>query len=306
MCVASGASGLGQTGRMSPEAIAADDTSIRLVATDLDGTLLTSDEKISARTKAAAHALIDAGLELVLVTGRPPRWLPPVLADLDLIVTCVCANGAITIEPATQEVSFLAGITGADALHAAEILRAVVPEVGFAVETAPSPDDIWGHATAFAHDLEYTPRWPTAPGTKVAPLTELLDDRMVLKLLARSELRLSQREVDSIVHAAREALGQRVEVTHSERDRLLLEVSAPGVDKGAALARVAGSRGIEAKNVAAVGDMMNDLPMLQWAGHRYAVANAHPELLRIGRPLPHHDDDAVAQLLEQVIADARA
>jgi Cof subfamily protein (haloacid dehalogenase superfamily) len=274
--------------------------SIALVATDLDGTLLNSDEVITPRTLAAIHELMANDIHLLLVTGRPPRWLPAVLDQIGVPLTCICANGAIAIEPATHEILFQTGISGVDALHAAEVLREVVPEVGFAIERAPLPADLWNHAAAFAHDHEYHPRWPTMDGTPVAALHELIDDRLVLKLLARSELRLGQERVDEIVEAARAALGQRVEVTHSERDRLLLEISAPGVDKGTALARIANDWNISADEVVAVGDMMNDLPMLEWAGHPYAVANAHPQLRAMARVLPSNDDEGLALLLEGV------
>ena len=277
---------------------------IALVATDLDGTLLNSDELISPRTLAAIHELMANGIHLLLVTGRPPRWLPTVLDQIGVPLTCICANGAIAIEPATHEILFQTGISGVDALHAAEVLREVVPEVGFAIERAPLPADLWNHTAAFAHDHDYHPRWPTMDGTPVAALHELIDDRLVLKLLARSELRLGQERVDEIVHAARAALGQRVEVTHSERDRLLLEISAPGVDKGTALARVASDWAIPAERIVAVGDMMNDLPMLEWAGHPYAVANAHPHLRAMARALPSNDDDGLAVLLEGVNRNA--
>jgi hydroxymethylpyrimidine pyrophosphatase-like HAD family hydrolase len=224
-----------------------------------------------------------------------------VLDQIGAHLTCICANGAIAIDPATHEILFQDGISGVDALHAAEVLREVVPEVGFAIERAPIPTDLWNHTASFAHDHDYHPRWPTMDGTPVAALHELIDDRLVLKLLARSELRLGQERVDEIVETARAALGQRVEVTHSERDRLLLEISAPGVDKGSALSRLAGDWGVPAHRVAAAGDMMNDLPMLQWSGHPYAVANAHPQLRALARPLPSNDDEGLAVLLEGVV-----
>jgi Cof subfamily protein (haloacid dehalogenase superfamily) len=285
---------------MSPDGVASDN-SIAMVATDLDGTLLNSDELISPRTLTAIQQVLARGIHFVLVTGRPPRWLPSVLDQIGEHLTCICANGAIAIDPATHEILFQDGISGVDALHAAEVLREVVPEVGFAIERAPSPTDLWNHTASFAHDHDYHPRWPTMDGTPVAALHELIDDRLVLKLLARSELRLGQERVDEIVETARAALGQRVEVTHSERDRLLLEISAPGVDKGSALSRLASAWGVPAQRVAAAGDMMNDLPMLQWSGHPYAVANAHPQLRALARPLPSNDDEGLAVLLEGVV-----
>ena len=273
-----------------------------LVATDLDGTLLASDESVSARTRHAAQAAVSAGIHLVIATGRPPRWLPRVLEALELQPTCICANGALIIEPSRDEVTFVAGLDGVEILAVAETLRAVIPDVGFAIEKAPRATEIWSHGTTFAHDDNYRPRWVVPIDVPVGPLHELLDDRPVLKMLARSERELSQSEVDAYATAAMDALRGRVEVTQSERSRMLLEISAIGIDKGTALARVAGALGITAANVAAVGDMLNDYAMLQWAGHSFAVANAHPMLFDIASELPSNDDDAVAVLLDLAVA----
>jgi len=279
---------------------------IALVATDLDGTLLNSHEQVAPRTRAALHAAAENGIEVVLVTGRPPRWLPPVLDAIGLTPTCICANGAIVLESAAETITYIEALDRTDVLHAADVLRDLLPQVGFAVERAPLEHALWDHTANFGHDDDYHPRWPTAPGTVVAPLEQLVDDRPVLKLLARSEREYDQAEVDAILAQAREALGRRLEVTHSERDRLLLEMSAVGVDKGTALARVAADRGLVAAQVAAVGDMLNDLPMIEWAGHGYTVANGHEALHEIAPSLPSNDDFGVADLLEGIVQGKQA
>jgi hydroxymethylpyrimidine pyrophosphatase-like HAD family hydrolase len=81
----------------------------------------------------------------------------------------------------------------------------------------------------------------------------------------------------------------------------LMEISAVGVTKGAALARLCELRGVEPRDVLAFGDMPNDLPMLTWAGTSYAVANAHPSVLETADHVaPANDDDGVASVLAEV------
>ena len=67
----------------------------RLVATDVDGTLLDPDDRVSPRALAVVERLVAAGVGFVLVTGRPPRWIPPVVAQLDVASLAVCANGSV-------------------------------------------------------------------------------------------------------------------------------------------------------------------------------------------------------------------
>ena len=75
-----------------------------LIASDVDGTLLDDDEKITARTRAAVHATVDSGAQFVLATGRPPRWVQPVVDALGFAPMAVCANGAVIYDPATDRV----------------------------------------------------------------------------------------------------------------------------------------------------------------------------------------------------------
>ncbi len=100
-------------------------------------------------------------------------------------------------------------------------------------------------------------------------------------------------------------IGERVTVTHSSSNGLV-EIGMVGVTKASGLAYVAEQHGIDASEVAVVGDMPNDLPMLAWAGHPYAVANAHPRVLELAQHhLPSNDEDGVAQLIEQLLRQSQ-
>ena len=98
-------------------------------------------------------------------------------------------------------------------------------------------------------------------------------------------------------------MGHLAELTHSSLDGLV-EISATGVSKATTLELLCTERGIPADCVLAFGDMPNDLPLLAWAGRGIAVANAHPSVLAaVTEHTASNDDDGVALVLEQLLAD---
>ncbi|HSF26089.1 MAG TPA: HAD family hydrolase [Actinomycetes bacterium] len=264
----------------------------RLVATDLDGTILRTDGTVSARTVAALRDAEARGLTVVLVTGRPPRWMGPVVEALGHTGLAVCANGALVLDlhhgdpgtvvaEQTIEVAVLTEVVAA--------LRRVEPTLAFGVE----------YADGFVHESTYQPG-ATAVGPTVPRPVDLdaLLSRPAVKLLAKHP----DGDPDVLLQMAREVLGDVVEMTHSSRDGALLEISAVGVSKASALAALCAERGLGADEVVAFGDMPNDLPMLAWAGTSYAMANAHRDVLAaVPRHAPSNDDDGVAVILERFL-----
>jgi hydroxymethylpyrimidine pyrophosphatase-like HAD family hydrolase len=293
--------------------------SVALVATDLDGTLLLPDGSVGDRTVAALDALAAAGVDVVLVTGRPPRWVSPVVQRTGPRGTAIAANGAVVLDLAAGVVEVAFPLPAPAALDAIASLRAITPDAVFAVERirpgaplsrtrAMSYADLDAHAadpTEYALGIGYDPRWPVPDGTLVAPIEDLVQSDDVVKLLARPGPG-GGHDADSFLVVADEVLAGLVEVTHSNTRDVLLEMSALGVSKATTLARVAAARGVMAAQVVAVGDGPNDLPMLRWAGTSYAVANAHPAVLAIAdHVLPDHGAEGVADLLEAVLAATR-
>ena len=264
----------------------------RLVATDLDGTLVRSDGSISDRTRAALTVVEETGSVLVLVTGRPPRWMHPVVEATGHRGLAVCANGAIVYDLHTERV-VRSHLIDADA--AAEVvasLRRDVPGIAFAVEKGP----VDGVPSGFGRERAYVPRWDNGD-VEVAPVEHLLVDGVV-KLLARHEAMGS----DELLAAARQSLGALAEATHSSTDGLL-EISASGISKASGLASLADEHGVVAADVVAFGDMPNDIPMLSWAGHAVAVENAHPEVHAVADEVTAtNDDDGVARVLERLFS----
>jgi len=257
-----------------------------VVATDLDGTIVRSDGTISPRTRDALGLATAAGATVVIVTGRPPRWMHDIAVQTGHRGLAVCANGALVYDLETETIveTHPLGVDVARSL--VESLRAEIPGLGFAVETVDSQ---------FGHEPAYRPRWST-DGAIVADLETLLSAPLA-KLLARHE----GLDSDELLRRARAVVGESVAtMTHSSRDGLL-EISAAGISKATTLASVVARSGRAASDVVAFGDMPNDLPMLAWAGQSVAVANAHPEVLAVvDEVTASNDDDGVAIVLERL------
>ncbi|QAY64392.1 haloacid dehalogenase [Xylanimonas allomyrinae] len=286
----------------------------RLVATDLDGTLLRGDGTISARTRRALGAAERAGVEVVFVTARPPRWLGHLADVVGGHGRVVCLGGAAVWDLASGAALDVRGFGDDDARAVVADLRAALPGVALAFERVDGPV----YDAAFRSGESLDPAWVTpavesALGRGAAP---------VGKILALDTPRQAPAEADDgpgagkpwstpatapvTATAAQEAFFARVRDAVGARAHLaysgaggLAELLAPDVTKDAALARWCAGLGIDAADVWAFGDMPNDLPMLRWAGRGHAVANAHPQVLAAADAVVgSNDDDGVAVALE--------
>ncbi|MFP5021091.1 HAD family hydrolase [Pseudonocardia phyllosphaerae] len=265
----------------------------RLVATDVDGTLLDDRDAVSPRTVAAITRLVEAGASFVLVTGRPPRWIPPVAAALPdgLVQLCVCANGAVLYD-AADDVVLDAHTLSPDAVRRlAGLATDLFPGCGLGVERVGTASE--GGADEFRTEPGYVHAWGAHDGG-AASREELLS-RPATKLLVRSPELTSEQMMSR--------LGPEVEgladLTFSHPSGLI-EASAPGVTKATGLAEVARRLGVTAAETVAFGDMPNDREMLRWAGLGVAMGNAHPELAGIADEVTTpHTHDGLAEVLER-------
>jgi len=265
---------------------------MRLVASDIDGTILGHDGKISDRTVRAFHACRDAGVELVFVTGRPPRWLYPLQEQLGHAGTVICSNGAVVWDLEAGRLVSAKTLDIATVLEARRIIMDLRPSARFAVETLAGFHLEPGFVENESSELlaEFTP----------APLADTLtDDDAVVKFLAI----VREGTADEFLAEVRPAVGHLASVTHSAPTVAMLELALPGLNKAVTLAGYAAALGIDAADVVAFGDMPNDIEMLRWAGHGYAMASGHPDAISAaGQQAPHFDDDGVAQVLEARLA----
>jgi hydroxymethylpyrimidine pyrophosphatase-like HAD family hydrolase len=238
-----------------------------VIATDLDGTLLRSDGSLGALTREVLAACQSAGAQLVICTARPVRWMRPLGAEIGGGPLAACDNGAVVWDLTADRPLATSALEPVDAQDVVESISAVLPGGAWAVE----------RVDGFGHEPGYRPHWPPPPGSLVAPAMTLVSEPVV-KLMFRNE----RHTADAMLLAARDAVGPRAEVTHSNSAGDLLEISAAGVSKATALEALCAQRGIPAARVIAFGDMPNDLSMLRWAGHAVAVAGSHPEVLASG------------------------
>ena len=252
----------------------------RLVATDLDGTLLRTDGTVTARTVRALRDVERAGVQLVVVTARPPL---DVIGDHGL---AICANGAYVYDVVGRRMVSEHTLTRDVVTEIAADLRLALPGIAFAVERRDGP----------GLEPDYVERYPVPQGSPIAVLEQLIDP-LPGKLLARHE----ELDPQEFIAAVTRVVGDRAVVAYSGAGGLA-EISAIGVTKAAALADWCLGHGIEAADVWAFGDMPNDLPMLSWAGRSYAVATAHPAVVAVATDrCASNDDDGVARVLAEAL-----
>ncbi|SCK21950.1 hypothetical protein H181DRAFT_01603 [Streptomyces sp. WMMB 714] len=270
----------------------------RLIATDLDGTLLRDDKTVSDRTVAALAAAEVAGLDVFFVTGRPARWMDVVSEHVHGHGLAICANGAAVVDlHRGRKVVDVRGLELDDALAVVEALREAADGVSFAVERSGGI-----HFEPSYPALHPDPVGCVAPAEKLlgagpGPRPPLDHGQPVLKLLAyHPEL-----EPDEFLALGREVAGAHAQFTRSSKSALL-EISGRGVSKASTLAKCCAERGVQPEEVVAFGDMPNDLEMLDWAGTSYAMANAHPQVLAATTHVTSSNEaDGVAEVIERLL-----
>lgn len=268
----------------------------KLIVSDIDGTLLDSNGRVSPRLRDTLARAVRAGTKVVLATGRPHRWLAPVLDQLPFTPMCVCANGAVVYDPSRDEVLHrheLAPDTLADIARAAKDALDGRGNFGFGVERVGS--------SAFDPEEEcflITPGYSTDLwdiGYGVVDVDELVSVPAA-KILVRHE-GMSSAELFDVVAPAIDP--ERAHVTYSMDDGLL-EFSAPGINKAAGVSIIATDLRIDPSQVVAFGDMPNDIEMLSWAGTGVAMADSAPIVHDAADyTTASNDDFGVARVIEQ-------
>ena len=260
----------------------------KVVACDLDGTLLRSDGSLDDRTRDALAAVEAAGSTMVICTARPARWMRPLAQATCHRGVAICANGGVLWDLHTDSPLEEFPLEPEVARRIVAVLHEALPGGCWAVE----------RADGFGHEPEYQPQWPVPPGTVVEAVEALVAQPSVKLLLRHEHL-----GADALLARARELVGHLAELSHSNSAGNLLEIAAAGVSKASALRQVCAERGIAGDEVVAFGDMPNDLPMLRWAGHGVAVANAHPDVIAVADEVTASNDEAgVACVLERLFA----
>jgi Cof subfamily protein (haloacid dehalogenase superfamily) len=267
----------------------------KLVASDLDGTLLDSQGEVTPRTRAALDACWDAGIPVVGVTGRGPRLLDSVRVALDGRGIAVLAQGGFVVDLERDEVLRTVGLPRDQAQAVIERIEAVAGELIVAVEDAAEQTEIAGPLR-----VQHGFNWPYPEPAHLLPRGEVLPEGPVLKAFLRSST-LGQ---DELLARAKQVVDPAdAEVTHAGLG--FIEVLPPGITKATGLAIALERYGVGFGDVLVFGDMPNDLPMIvavaEAGGRAVAVANAHADVrAAAGELTSGHDADGVARYLEAV------
>ncbi|CAL99513.1 hypothetical protein A8924_0546 [Saccharopolyspora erythraea NRRL 2338] len=263
-----------------------------LVASDVDGTLLDSMERVSSRTAATVRRVVADDVPFVLVTGRPPRWMPSVVAGLGVSGVAVCANGAVLYDTKADAVlasTEIDTVTLHDVVHE---LHHEMPGCAVAVERTTGGAHDRVHEQFLAEE-GFLQVWANSDIHVAAP-DELVGKPAVKLLVLHDAMNSAQ-----MAAIAEEVVGDRLEMTYSTGAGII-EFSAAGVDKASGLRTVAADLGVDQADVIAFGDMPNDVPMLSWVGHGVAMRNAHEAALAVADEVTAtNNDNGVAQVLER-------
>ncbi|RYB94163.1 HAD family phosphatase [Nocardioides oleivorans] len=261
-------------------------TAPRLVATDLDGTLLDPSGQVSARTRAVLDELDTRGVPVVFTTGRPVRWMVDLWDAVGGHGLAICSNGGIVYDVAARRVRDFSAVPREVGMELAERVRAAVPGTTFGVE----------HTSGWASEVDF-PTHPDDRDSEQGPWESIWRDDVVKVLAVHREL-----DAEDFWKRVDDAVGDLVTTTWSSTFALV-EISAAGVTKATTLDSLAAEMDVSAADVVAFGDMPNDLPMLAWAGTSYAMANAHPSVLDLADHVaPGNDEDGVAAVLAELFS----
>ena len=263
-----------------------------LIACDVDGTLFDDNETISPRTREAIRAAVSAGARFVVATGRPPRWIRPVVEAIGFAPMAVCANGAVLYDPANDRVVSARTLSVDTLGELAEIATRAIPGAGLAVERIGER----------AHDTA-TPQFISSPGYEHAWLNPDNTEVSIEDLLSAPAIKLLIRKTGArsadMAAALAEHVGIEGDITYSTNNGLV-EIVPLGISKATGVEEIAGPLQIGRADVVAFGDMPNDVPMLLWAGRGVAMGNAHPDTLSAADEVTaSNNDDGVARVLER-------
>jgi Cof subfamily protein (haloacid dehalogenase superfamily) len=262
---------------------------IKMIALDMDGTLLSPKESITPRVHHAIHLAAKRGIHVVLATARPPRSVRFYHRALKLQTPIISHNGALIWDENQKCVLRHISLPHALVRRVIEFARRRCPEV------IPSVEII---------DKLYSDHFGIVPVDAI-PAGRCFNPDVIAAMetfLHVPVTRVMFHAKPSIIEELYQTLPHRFEhrIGLFRSDSRLLQIVAPETNKALALDFVCKSYGISRNNVLAVGDNANDLPMLQWAGISAAMANGPEHIRKAARHVvPSNREDGVAVAIER-------
>jgi len=266
---------------------------IRMVAVDIDGTLLRSTRELSVRVIETVKAVSKRGVKVVLASARPPRAMSEIYGHLQLDTLQINYNGAMICDPPARRHIQHTPIEPGLAKKIIAIARKTDPAVVVYLEIL----DKW-YTDHFDENLPTETSRNFNPDF-IGPLDAFLRVPVtkVMLLAPPDRMKIVRKAVDK-------KFGRKVAIQVS--DPHLLQVVARGVDKAEGLKVIAEHYGIESQHVMAIGDAPNDIGMLQWAGLGVAMENGWKQVLEIADAIaPPAEKDGVAEVLQRYVLDVK-
>ncbi|MFK4146171.1 HAD family hydrolase [Streptomyces sp. NPDC004065] len=259
----------------------------KLIATDLDGTLLRSDESVSGRTRDALAAATAAGAAHLVVTGRAVPWTRHILDDLGYRGLAVCGQGAQVYDAGAHRL--LTSVT-LDRQLAGVALAKIEAETG-PLYLAASRDGLDGEVLV-GPGYEVGGALPATPFTDASDLWSAPLNKLYIQHPTLTD--------DELAEVASGAAGGFVSVTMAGEG--VVELLPLGLSKATGLSLAARRLGLGPRDTLAFGDMPNDIPMFAWASRGVAMANAHRELKAVADEVTaSNEEDGIAVVLERLL-----
>ena len=266
---------------------------IRLLLSDVDGTLVRPDKSLSPRSIAAVHALDEAGILFAVTSGRPPRGMSMLVEPLSLRTPLAAFNGGLVIDAdlTVLEEHVIPDDVVAPTIRLLESFDLSVWVYRGADWYVRDPDG--PHVAREAHTVQFEPT-----------VVESFDgiENGVAKIVGVSD---DYDTVEAAASAAREELGEHISASRSQP--YYLDVTHPQANKGAVVTFLSERYDITAEEIATIGDMPNDVLMFAHSGLSIAMGNAHREVQRAARYVTTaNDDDGFANAVDRYILGGRS
>ncbi len=278
--------------------------SVRLIAIDIDGTLLDSRSQVSPANLDALQRAHHAGVETVLVTGRRHDFALPIAQSLGFDLWIISSNGAVT--RSTSGESF-----HRDLLPKETAIKLCRTMRDFRDNTVITFDrEGMGAIVCEEHERLYgvIQRWmeKNAPWIEyVKPIEKALTDDPI-QVMFCGEIALMKTAVQRLQQCGLEDAITVLRTQYDHRNLTIVDILNAGCSKGHALERWAAHRGLVRDQVMAIGDNYNDIEMLTFAGHPVIMGNASDDLKQSGWTITlHNDESGVAAAIEQVLGPVK-
>ncbi len=266
---------------------------IKLIALDVDGTDFGDDLTPSPRTRAAVHAARAAGIHVTLATGRTFGATRAIADALGIDAPLICYQGAWVRDPASGATLLHYTVPRTAAAEVVSIARAADRQCNVYINDQVYVEQLKPEAAIYFHLNRRTPPQPVPD--LLALVRDAAQDPTKLVLVLPTEA-----ETDATVAALQARFGDAVYVTKSHPN--FAEVINAQVNKGTALAAVAAALHVTQAETMAVGDGMNDLPMLEWAGLGVAMGQAYPQVQAAADVVTAAlAEDGLAQAIERYV-----